>query len=133
MAKRWGYVDFDRALHNLKAKSKDSGELDNPSICKHNRRHIPCCVRDNTPAYNEGDVTKYFKKGKSGHWGFRYDNFNLFMKLYFKQIDKLVQSYEAERIRGKEAKQGIKRLMRQHGFKTEAEATLFLLKGVNNG
>ena len=54
------------------------------------------------------------------------------MKLYFKQIDKLVQSYEAERIREKEAKQGIKRLMRKHGFKTEAEATLFLLRGVNN-
>ncbi len=101
-AVHWRQGDFYIALQKLDAESSDIGDENrNPRLCKESKRYLPCMVKDQQIIHNTkfevGDQTRYFKKTRSGHWGFRYDKMKKFMKTYGTQIGIIVDAIEADR------------------------------------
>ena len=98
----WRQGDFYIALQNLDAVEPDreDGES-NPRLCKENKRYIPCFAKAQTlehdVKFEEGDELKYFKKTKSGHWGFKYSKMKKFMQRYGDQISEIVDAIEEDR------------------------------------
>ena len=128
----WRQGDFYVALQKLDASGKDTKlEESDPRLCKENRRYIPCFAKQQTiehsVKFEEGDELKYFKKTKSGHWGFKYNKMRKFMKIYGDQISTIVDVIEEERAEIAELKK-MKRDMAKARGCTVAELEVAIVK-----
>ncbi len=114
-------------------------------LCKVNRRWLPCDVaEDTTNKYkienfnvgtvlernNEGKVTKrdvpWFKKGDSGHWGFRTDKLSEFLNKYHKQIQEYADQKEAEAKEELELKEYTRMISKRYNI-AQKDVNRFLL------
>ena len=127
-AKKWSSNDFYKALHDLKPHKKDLEDVDNPKVClvKASRTYTPCYVVNTGETFATGDSTTYFKKERS-KWGFKHSTFPIFVKRYYKQIDKLVSGYVSTRVEEKQAMKDKKHLMKKYNLKSEADFIRYIM------
>ena len=115
-AVHWKQGDFYKAVQSL--ADEDA------RLCKVHRRRIPCVAVEKNSDYKDGEQTKYYIKGASGFWGFRYDMLRDFMQNNGDEIAEFVDKLEAKRADEAEIKAMKKALAK------ERKCTISELEGI---
>ncbi len=96
---KMGTINIE-ALTRIKQDDFYEALMDVNLLCKRNTRYIPCETTQNnhTPAdYGEGEELEFFKKGKKGYWGFRFDRITELIERYGVGIVQYANQMDEER------------------------------------
>ncbi len=113
IAKKTNYISFEDyhrlATMNLGATTRTrQGDfygalIEIGLLCKEKRRYIPCASNgtEENPTmssdFEEGEELEFFKKGKKGYWGFRFDKIETLINNNGAEITKYADRKDLER------------------------------------